>query len=279
MLYLILSMFMSSWWALSYKVALRSKCSSSGVTTVACGTAFAAAALWAALTPSFSLNLPAALIGAAGGLALLIAIKAYFAVVRGGAQLGLSWTIMTLSMIIPASLSGFLWHEIPTPLQAAGLLLALVSILLLGLADPGTNRLAGGQWKKLAAAFVLSGVAGISSRMLPGLGLAEFQLTYMASFYGAAFLPALLMHCTSGKRTGRKEFAVGTAMGLAGMGAVFSLLLALEAVPGTVAFPVKTCGTILITVAAAHLMWHEKLKGRELPALACTLLAIVLMSV
>ena len=279
MLYLVLSMFMSSWWALSYKVALRKGCDSSGVTTAACGAAAAAGVLWAALSPSFSLNLPAALIGAAGGLALFMAIEAYFVVVRGGAQLGLSWAVLMLSMLIPTSLSAFLWHETPTPLQAVGLLLAMVSIWLLGRTDPGAGRLAGGQWKKLAVAFMLSGMVGTSLKMLPGLGLEKFKLTHMVSFYSAAFLPALLRNCTRGTWPGRKELAVGTAMGLAGMGGVFFMLLALETIPGTVAFPAKTCGTVLLTVAAAHLMWHEKLKGRELPALACTLLAILLISI
>ena len=131
MFYLFLSMVFTSWWALSYKIALKRKCSSLGVMTAAFGMAAVLTFLWKLITFSFQFNSLSAIIGAIGGIAMFIAVASYFVVIRGGARLGVSWTIITLSMIIPTSFCIFLWKEVPNFFQVLGLLLAISGICLL----------------------------------------------------------------------------------------------------------------------------------------------------
>ena len=137
MSYLILAIIFTSWWALSYKIALGRKCSPTSVITVVCGTAASLALLWQVLMPSFTFNYLWAIIGAVAGIVLFIAVVAYFTLISRGARLGVSWTIITLSMVVPTSFCIFLWKEIPTPFQTLGLISAVIGICFLGQVKPG----------------------------------------------------------------------------------------------------------------------------------------------
>ena len=193
MFYLFLSIIFTSWWALSYKLALKRNCSSLGVIATAFGTATALTLLWKLATFSFQFNYLSAMIGVIGGVALFIAVVNYFVVIKGGARLGISWAIISLSMIIPTSFSVFLWKEVPTFSQSLGLLLAISSICLLGKVKPANAHLTGREWALLSIAFFLTGVVSVTVKLIPALGLDKFKLTYILFLYGGAFISALMM--------------------------------------------------------------------------------------
>lgn len=279
MLYLILSMIFSSWWALSYKIALRARCSPTAVITVACAAATSLVFLWKLLALPFDLNCLSAVIGGIAGLALFIAIAAYFRVILGGARLGVSWTIITLSMIVPTSFSIFLWKEIPTLFQTVGLLFALTGIYLLGQVKTGKARLTGKEWVLLFTAFLLTGVVSLSAKLIVALGLEEFKLTYLLFLYGGALVPALGRSWVRKELPKLREITTGVGMGVAGVANLFFMLLALEKFAGTVVFPLKTCGSMLLTIFITHLVWHEELKKKEFIGLGFALLSIVLMNI
>ena len=71
---------------------------------------------------------------------------------------------------------------------------------------------------------------------------------------------------------------IGGGMGIAGIGNIFFFLLVLEKFTGTLAFPLKTCGNVLLTIFITHLIWREKLNRKEVMGLSFALLAIVFMN-
>ena len=279
MFYLFLSIIFTSWWALSYKLALKRNCSSLGVIVTAFGTATALTFLWKLATFSFQFNYLSAMIGVIGGVALFIAVLNYFVVIKGGARLGISWAIISLSMIIPTSFSVFLWKEVPTFFQALGLLLAITSICLLGKVKPANAHLTGREWALLSTAFFLTGVVSVTVKLIPALGLEKFKLTYILFLYGGAFISALMINRIRRELPTLKEIKVGVGMGISGVANIFFLLLALENLTGTIAFPVKTCGNIVLTVFITYLVWGEKINRKETIGLSLTLLAIVFMNI
>ncbi len=278
MFYLILSIIFTSWWALSYKIALGRKCSPTGVITVASGTATSLALLWKLLTVASKFNYLSAIIGGLGGIALFVAIVSYFSLISRGARLGVSWTVIALSMVIPTSFCIFLWKEFPTPFQTLGLVSAVFGICLLGQVKPGKAQLTGKEWGLLSVAFLLSGAASVSSKLIPVLGLQEFKATYVLFLYGGVFIPALGRTWWRKEPLHLKEISVGAGMGIAGIANVFFFLLALDKFTGTLAFPVRTCGNLLLTILVSYLFWHEKLSRKELMGLGLALLAIVFVS-
>lgn len=279
MLYLILSIMFSSWWGFSYKIAFRKNCSVLGVITVAYGMAFILVLLWELVTLSFSFNLLSAIIGTIAGIGSFIATISYFAVIRSGARLGVTWTIMSLSMIVPISLSIFLWKEIPGLFQSLGLLSAITGIYLLGSrTKTGNARLTGKQWGLISAAFFLNGGASVAYKLIPVLGLEKFKLTYLSFIWGGAFILALGRSWMRKGLPNLKEIKVGVGMGIAGVGSTFFLLLALENLTGTLAFPLGACGNILFVVFITYLVWQEKVDRKEFIGLSLALLAIVFIN-
>lgn len=74
---------------------------------------------------------PAIACGAGMGLAAVVAVVIFREACAKG-KLSTSWTILQLSLVIPALASVIFWHEMPTPRRWAGLGLVLVAIVLLG---------------------------------------------------------------------------------------------------------------------------------------------------
>lgn len=278
MLYLILSVMLASWWALSYKIAFRKNCSTLGVMTVAYGTAFILALLWKLVTSPFRFNCLSAIIGTTTGIGLFIAVMIFFVIIRGGARLGVSWTIVTLSMIIPTFFSIFLWKEIPTSFQVLGLLFAISGIYLLGQMKLGNVRLTGKEWGLLSAVFFLNGGASVAMKLIPVLGLEKFKLTYVLFLYGVSFVFALIGSWMRKKLPNLKEIEIGAVMGIAGIGSIFFMILALEELTGTLAFPLRTCGNMLFVILITYFLWQEKINRKESIGLSLALLAIVFMN-
>jgi len=278
MLYLAISLPFAAWWALSYKIAVNRHCSGHAVITVACATAAGLVLLWELLTHSLQFNGEAAFIGVIAGLLLFTATMSYFELIRRGVRLGLSWTIMTLSMVLPTCLSIFLWKEIPSVVQALGLLSAIASVCLLGDVKVGGCRLPWRAWALFVTAFVASGMVAVCSKLIPVRGLEDFKLTYLLHLYAVIFVLAFARSCL------RKDFPrlagtwLGLGMGVASVGNVFFTLLALERLTGTVAFPLKTCGELLLMLLLGYLIWRERIDRKESVGVGFACLAIVLMN-
>ncbi|MBA7576823.1 hypothetical protein ES708_18665 [subsurface metagenome] len=147
---------------------------------------------------------------------MFIAVMNYFVVIKGGARLGISWAIISLSMIIPTSFSVFLWKEVPTFSQSLGLLLAISSICLLGKVKPANARLTGREWALLSTAFFLTGVVSVTVKLIPALGLEKFKLTYILFLYGGGFISALMINWIRKELPILKEIKVGVGMGISG---------------------------------------------------------------
>jgi len=249
-----------------------------GVITVAFGSAAFLIFLWKLFILPSGFNYLAAVIGAIGGIGLLIAVVSYFKLIERGARLGVSWTIITLSMIIPTSFSIFLWKEIPTLFQIIGLLFAISSIYLLSQVKSGKVKLIGKEWLLFFMAFFLTGGVGVASKLIPVLGLGEFKITYMAFLYGVPFILAVIKSLMGRNLPGLKEIKIGFGMGIAGVINIFLLLLALESLTGTLAFPLKICGNIIFTNFLVYLIWKERINNKEKIGLGLSLLAIVFMN-
>jgi uncharacterized membrane protein len=62
---------------------------------------------------------------------LYVSTLAFFRHMKFG-QLSVSWTVISLAVAFPVIASIFLWHEIPTAKQVAGLVLIVIALLLFG---------------------------------------------------------------------------------------------------------------------------------------------------
>jgi len=246
--------------------------------SVASASSLVVVTIWSWFYVGASFNLVAAALGVAGGLGLFFAIFTYFRLIQSGARLGVSWTIVTLSMTIPTGASILIWKEFPSFSQWLALALAVCGIFLLGRVKAGGLRLSATEAGLLAVAFFMSGAVGLTLKVIAAQGLEGYKGIYFLSLWSSCLLAGATGCALSRRAPGRTELVIGGVMGLAGVGNIVFLLLALGLVTGTVAFPLKTCGSLLLTVAASYLLWREQISRREFLGLLCALAAIVLMN-
>ena len=125
--------------------------------------------------------------GACAGVAVTVAVLSYFYVIKHGARLGVSWTIITLSMTIPVAASLVVWGEIPTALQALGIAVAVGGILLLGRVRAGGAHMPAWQTFLLLVAFVCSGASAVFAKAQAEVDGGEVR-DFLLAMYGVMLL-------------------------------------------------------------------------------------------
>ncbi len=300
MLFLLLSILLNTVFAACYKVAVRRSCQLEVVNVwMYIGSLITAAAyiLWKG---SYSLHTAAFWMGTLSGIfGYFATLTFFFHIIKG--QLSSSWTVISLSVAFPVLASIFAWHEYPNTMQTVGLLLIAVALVLFGrhetgnsedeplivpddLAQPAKSPAPGGARKiqamsflLLMIAFVLSGMISIVNKALIQFGFGEHRDSYLLGYFIA---PTILgvFHLASHRKFGDSaDRKVGLVMGLGGGTSTLFLLLALQGMPGIVAFPVRSLGNLVVTGLVSIVAWKERLSRSQWLGIALSLIALKLI--
>ena len=202
-----------------------------------------------------------------------------FAKAVESAGAALSQTSSRLSVVVPVILSILFFHETPSSFQIAGIILAIVTIVMFYLSIKGekTNRI-----NALVSLYLLG--------LLFGIGIADFSMklfnvwrpnaekpfflftifTFAALYTGAVILFRRI-------RITRQTMMLGAVLGVPNVFSTFFLLLALKQLPAIVVYPAVNIGIIVLTAILAALFWREKMNTYSVFGLACGLLSILLL--
>jgi uncharacterized membrane protein len=131
MIYLILSTAAFSVSSLFYKMASTRNCRTLSLNFTLFLSVTAILLAYILVTPSSFRTAPV-LIGAFGGISVLITSIYFFLAVRHGGKLSVCWTVLSLSFIIPALASILVWNEVLSVKRGIGLALIVLSLFLLG---------------------------------------------------------------------------------------------------------------------------------------------------
>lgn len=129
----------------------------------------------------------------------------------------------------------------------------------------------------LIAAFLFTGVTGVSNAALGPLHLSGYIGVYSLGFWTSGVVLGLATHAFTRHEMGKRDVSVGTVMGLAGAVAMVLLLMSLNTVPKVVAFPVRSCGNMALTAVVSCIAWREKVTVRQWLGIACGVAAIYLL--
>jgi drug/metabolite transporter (DMT)-like permease len=278
MIYLLACVISALGWTVSYRISLHQGCNPIGTLAgIGCASVVVSYTIFfTQIRTPFNTN--AVLIGVSGGICMYFAVFSYFQLLKGGARLGISWTVVTLSMTIPTAGSILLWHELPGPLQWLSLLLTVTSIVLLGRVRERGVRLTKRDIFLLSTAFLLSGIGALLIKTLVSLGLEKYRTTYFISLHTTMLLIAIAGNLFGRRLPSKRELLFGGAMGLGGMGNYWFILLALRELPGIVAFPLRTCGSIVLTLFVSRIVWRERMAPGEVIGVGLAMAAIVFMN-
>ncbi|MBR4889307.1 MAG: hypothetical protein IKU17_09195 [Clostridia bacterium] len=184
-------------------------------------------------------------------------------------------------MIIPSLAGPIFWHEPFGPLQAAGIVVMLLSIWMLREKSDGVS--VNKRWAWMAAVcFVLSGMAGVMEKIHQTSEAKAERLMFLFAACTMMFLfsvvGCLLVKKRSAKRSLRPALLLGGVSGaIVGFYSQINLTLAGE-LNSLIYYPVANGGALLLTVFISVAVFREKLSGRRLAGFLLGLLSIVLLS-
>ncbi len=129
----------------------------------------------------------------------------------------------------------------------------------------------------LMIAFVLTGLISIANKALVQMHLGDFRDAYMLTYFGAPAVLGLVYLISRREHGDNADRRVGLMMGLGGALSTLCFLIALQYLPGIVAFPVRSLGNLVITAIVSILAWREHLSRSQWLGIILSLIAIWLI--
>ena len=237
-------------------------------------TGLTGALIWLVLQPERSVDGVTIALGAVQGAQFAITVGAiYYLLARSG--VGVTFVLIRLSVVIPTLVSLLGFNEILDVAAAMGLIAMLAAIVILGLGPVG--RAGGGvTWDTALLLFVAIGVTGIgwtASKLFTEWRPESFRGTYVVSVFAAASLVAAFTFLGRRRLQPASELAgleaagrprlgpmmlTGLLMGTANVAQNIFLIAALAVVPGSIAFPMTTALSVVLTTLAGMVVWGER---------------------
>ena len=210
-------------------------------------------------------------IGVAHGLAMILAMLCYSYVMER-AKLGVTWTIIQFSVLLPFFLSILLYRERPGPVTWAGIFCIFLAIALfsLGKAKQADGRAIPGASTGLllAASSLLTGVA-LAIPKIYAAGFSDLRifalLTYSSSAMVLVTLPVALTwrRRAPAQPLSRGMLPFAAYMSITNQAAAVFLILAVKGIPGSVVYPLRNVICILLVLLVSILVFRERVSPSE----------------
>lgn len=223
------------------------------------------------------------------GVAMVTAMRSYYRVIER-ARLGISWTVIQLSVIVPFFVSVTVFGESLNPASITGLLLVLAAILAFGLArNPDPQILPKGRVDRYGLFMLVSAslFTGITAALLKAFAWYHPEPKAVPTFFLLASVTLLLINLPlSLARMYRKGSTAPdprTALfslykSGASMSSMAFLLLAAQQLPGYFLFPVRNTLNIMLVLAISFALHRERIGKLEAVGLICAMGGIALLS-
>jgi multidrug transporter EmrE-like cation transporter len=139
-----------------------------------------------------------------------------------------------------------------------------------------------GLWLRLMLiAFLANGIGPFGLKILSERGLAStYQAQYLLYWYLGACVFAFAALWRSGLRPYGREVGLGALMGACSLlGQAFTGLALSHGLPGHVAFPITTGGSLFLVAAAGLLLFKEKIGAYGMAGMVLGIMALVGLSI
>ena len=227
------------------------------------------ASVWAVFRGPLDFDPPTVVFGAVQGMQYAgTMIGVYLLLVRSG--VGITFIFLRLSVVVPTLAAIVFFDERPTGPAIGGLVLMLISIpLLVGPRSAVRGPRSRWYWPLVVLMMVFTGAGLTASKAFnelstpdraPDFVMASFLVSVPVAFaifamrrrFQAQTPPLRQSLATPG------ALATGAAMGFCNVIQLALLVAALELIPGTIAFPIQTSASVLLTTAAGVIVWRER---------------------
>ena len=227
------------------------------------------ASLWAFLRGGWDFDAPTLIFGAVQGFQYAATmIGVYLLLVRSG--VGVTFIVLRLTVVVPTLSAIVFFGERPSAAAIGGLILMLISIpLLVGPRSAVRGPRSRWYWPSVALMMVVTGAGLTASKAFNELSTPDrapdfVMFSFLVSVPVALAIFAMRRRFQARTPPLRQSFATagplatGAAMGLCNVIQLAFLVAALELIPGTIAFPIQTSASVLLTTAAGVIVWRER---------------------
>jgi drug/metabolite transporter (DMT)-like permease len=187
----------------------------------------------------------------------------------------LSSIFMKLGILVSMVISIVWFRELPTVLQAAGFFLAVAAIVIINYSK-GTS-LSRSSWVLLLM-LCMSGMGDVMSKVYEVYGDAGIENLFLFFTFASALVLCLALMAYKKERLGIGELGYGALLGIPNFFSSLFLLKALGSVPGVIAFPTYSVGTILVVALAGLLIFREKLEKKQIAGSILICIALILLN-
>ena len=157
---------------------------------------------------------------------------------------GISGTFAKLGILIPMIFSIIIWKEFPETLQWIGIGLSLISIVIVNLSSQSLERF--DIKPTLILLFILGGMAEFSNKIYQNYALNDYKAVFLFCIFFVAFSISIIFTLKNKARFNMKDILTGFAVGIPNLFSSYFLILSLDTVKASVAYPVFTAGSILL---------------------------------
>ncbi len=189
---------------------------------------------------------------------------------------GISGTFAKLGILIPMILSILLWREFPTRVQWLGIILALASIVMVNLSFKGIKKI--DLEPTIIMLFVFGGLAEFSNKIYQKYGMSEYKSIFLFFIFFVAFLISVAYAKKRKAKVTKKDVLTGFAVGIPNLFSSFFLILSLDTLTTSVAFPLYSAGSILLITLGGYVIFKEKISRKNQIAIGLILVALVLLN-
>jgi len=192
--------------------------------------------------------------------------------------IGMTVSIMRISLVIPVLVSIFIYGESTTTQRLVGLLFAFIALGLLF--RPGEKERDTRAILYLVAIFLITGMGDVSLKVFeatatPGVD----KWLFMAIIFVTCGIISLVYVLLSTKPLpNNREIKSGILIGIPNLLASIFILMALELIPASITFPSTNLTIIVVGTIWGWWYWKDALTTRNYIIIGLAMIAIVLLT-
>ena len=190
---------------------------------------------------------------------------------------GISGTFAKLGILIPMIFSIIIWKEFPETFQWIGIGLSLISIVIVNLSSESLEKL--DIKPTLILLFILGGMAEFSNKIYQNYALNDYKSVFLFCIFFVAFSISIILTFKNKAKFNIKDILTGFAVGIPNLFSSYFLILSLDTVKASVAYPVFTAGSILLINLGGFFIFKEKISRKNKFAIVLIVTALILINI
>ena len=189
-----------------------------------------------------------------------------------------------LGVMVPLAMSFLVFGEKPALVQVAGILVALVALVVINSPSKGenTSEVKTYSFALLILCFLGNGLADAMAKVFEHVGERSDDRIYISIVFTAACLISAVLAYMEYRNTGKKiltkELLAGFAVGVPNYYSSFFLLGSLERLPSFLVYPIFSTGTILLVMLVSTLLFKERPTKTQYVGIVMILMALILLN-